>query len=101
MWTHSPGNSHPKFNNPPSCHSQSPLRTWNTNLPQRRNHFPPGYPLPPPPKLTSLPRACKNDKYILLFILTHSPVDYSNNVFLFPYRTNLLPTFVNKLHLNF
>ncbi|MED6256535.1 hypothetical protein ATANTOWER_028360, partial [Ataeniobius toweri] len=57
MWTHSPGNSHSKINNPPSCHSHSPSWTWNINLPQRRNHFPPGNPLPPPPKLTSLPRA--------------------------------------------
>ncbi|KAK5617694.1 hypothetical protein CRENBAI_001537 [Crenichthys baileyi] len=48
MWIHSPGNSHPKINKPPSCHSHSPSRTWNTNLPQRRNHLPPGYPLLPP-----------------------------------------------------
>ncbi|MEQ2269250.1 hypothetical protein XENORESO_002551, partial [Xenotaenia resolanae] len=25
--------------------------TWNTNLPRKRNHLPPGYPLPPPPSL--------------------------------------------------
>ncbi|KAK5599896.1 hypothetical protein CRENBAI_014214 [Crenichthys baileyi] len=51
MWIHSPGNSHPKISKPPSCHSHSPSRTWNTKLPQRRNHLPPGYPLLPPPSL--------------------------------------------------
>ncbi|KAK5602041.1 hypothetical protein CRENBAI_017548 [Crenichthys baileyi] len=51
MWIHSPGNSLLKINKPPSCHSRSPSWTWNTNLPKRRNHLPPGYPLLPPPSL--------------------------------------------------
>ncbi|MEQ2304103.1 hypothetical protein AMECASPLE_023557, partial [Ameca splendens] len=53
MWTHSPGNSHLKVYNPLSCHSPSLSWTCNTNLPRKRNHLPPGYPVPPPPSLPS------------------------------------------------
>ncbi|KAK5608432.1 hypothetical protein CRENBAI_025774, partial [Crenichthys baileyi] len=71
IWIHSPGNSHPKINKPPSCHSHSPSRTWNTNLPRRRNHLPPGYPVPPPP---SFPPSQEPERMTVTFSSSFSTI---------------------------